>query len=111
MAELNLWLGFGNLLCAVVYGALALPLMRGKVKRNEVYGVRFAAAMESDEAWDRYNRIGGRYMLIWSIVIGALGLICLWFPPLTGFWIWFFGLAPAYIGFAIWQTHRAGTRK
>jgi len=111
MGELNPWLGWGNIVCAILFAALALPLMQGKVKRNDVYGVRFAAAMKSDEAWARYNRIGGRYLLAWSGVIGALGFVCLLVPPLAGFWIWFFGHAPLLVGIACWQTYRAGRRE
>lgn len=110
MPELNLWLGFMNLLCAVVFGVMALPLRRGNVQRNEVFGFRLQVAMESDEAWDRYNRIFGRYLLIWSIVVGALGLICLWWPPLTGLWVWFFALAPCLVVLACPQTLRAARR-
>lgn len=110
MPELNLWLGGGNLLCAVVFGALALPLMRGRVKPNEVYGFRLGPALQSEEAWYRWNRIGGRHLLKWAGVIAMLGTVCLWFPPLTGFWIWFFGLAPCLVGIAFWQTCREATR-
>lgn len=49
MTELNLWLGCGNLLCAIVFGALTVPLIRGRVKRNESYGVRFSGSGSS--AW------------------------------------------------------------
>ncbi len=108
MSELNLWLGLGNILCAVVFGALAIPLLRGKIKRNDLYGVRFAAAMETDEAWYRYNRIGGRYLLIWGVVIGGLGIICLMLPPLAGLGIWFFGGAPCLVLIGCIQTYRAG---
>ena len=84
--------------------------MRGKTKYHARYGIRFAAALASDEAWDRYNRIGGRYLLIWSIVMGAFGILCLGWPPLPGFWIWLFGLTPTYAGVGFWQTHCAGRR-
>ncbi len=110
MAGLNLWLGFGNILCGVLFVALGLPLLRGKVKRNNFYGVRFAAAMKSDETWDRWNRIGGRYLVIWGAVIAGLGFICLVFPPLAGLWIWFFGLAPLLSVIGCVQTYLAGNR-
>ncbi|GAB5558455.1 MAG: hypothetical protein SynsKO_01020 [Synoicihabitans sp.] len=110
MNELNLWLGFGNILCGVIFAALALPLWRGKVKPNDIYGIRFSAARKSEEAWYRWNRVGGRYMFIWSIVIALVGIVCLWWPPLEGLWIWFFGLAPALVGIGCIQTFVAGRR-
>lgn len=111
MAELNLWLGGGNILCGVVFAALAIPMIRGHVKPNPVYGVRFSAALKSEAAWYRWNRLGGRYLLAWALVIGIVGIVCLLLPPLNGFWTWAFGLAPCLVGIGCWQTYRRCIRE
>jgi len=44
---------------AVLFLALGVPLMLGKVKRNGVYGARFPATMADDRVWDVVNRKSG----------------------------------------------------
>jgi hypothetical protein len=58
MHALNITLGISNLICGGTFVALALPLIRGRVKRNDYYGFLIKAAMVSDEAWIRANKIG-----------------------------------------------------
>ncbi len=104
---LNIGLGVGNLLCGCVFIALARPLVAGRISRNDYYGMRFKKALGSEENWIEINKVGGLQMRRWGKVVLVISITCFAFPPLpaTGFWIWFFGLAPALILIACWQTY------
>jgi hypothetical protein len=60
--------------------ALAIPLARGQIGPNALYGVRFPQSFQSDEAWYAINRFGGRRMMIWSIPIVATGIVAFFLP-------------------------------
>jgi hypothetical protein len=105
MNDLNLILGLSNLLCALVSGAVAISLLRGRVKMNDFYGVRFAQAMESPDNWRKLNQTGARYMLFWSAIIAAIGIACFLISPLNPTTIWIFGLTPCLIGISCLQTY------
>jgi len=61
--------------------ALVVPLYRGKLKRNAVYGVRIRKAFESEENWYKINRYGAIALMYWSVLIMVAGVICLFIPP------------------------------
>ena len=48
---------------------LAIPLVRGRVPPNSIYGFRTKAAFASDSDWYRINSLGGRYLAISGLVI------------------------------------------
>jgi uncharacterized membrane protein len=55
---------------AVVLG-VSIPLIRERVGMNNYYGIRFPAAFESDEAWYRINRHGGKCFAWYGAVLLA----------------------------------------
>lgn len=57
-----------------VIGA-AIPLIRGRVKRNYWYGIRIRQAFKSEERWRDINQYGGRLFLVWGVIIAAFGVI------------------------------------
>ncbi len=65
----------------LLFVALAIPLIRGRVKRNRAYGVRIPAAFVSEEAWYRVNRHGGFCLLGFGLAHVLLGCIDLLFLP------------------------------
>lgn len=75
MDIVSLLLGVTNCATALVLMAVAFPLARGTVKRNNTYGFRFPQALESDEAWLAINRYGARRLLFWSVPLLLLGLV------------------------------------
>ncbi len=83
MASINLILGLSNVFCAVLVLGLSMPLLRGKVKPNPLYGVRFAKSFESEELWYAINAYGARRMIIWSVVLLVIGVLT-FFVPLEG---------------------------
>ncbi len=83
MASINLILGLTNVFCAVLVIGLSMPLLRGKVKPNLFYGMRFAKSFESDELWYEINAYGARRMIFWSVVLLVIGGLA-FFVPLEG---------------------------
>ncbi len=69
------WTAVG-LLCI----GLAIPLVRGQVRRNVLYGVRFPQSFQSDEAWFAINRFGGRRLIIWSVPLVVIGIASFFLP-------------------------------
>ena len=61
--------------------AVSIPLYLGKIKRNYVYGFRIRKALESEENWYSINRYGAKALMSWSVVIMAIGIICLYIEP------------------------------
>lgn len=65
---------FIALLYTFIGGAVlgvSIPLVRGRVRMNNYYGVRFPAAFESDEAWYRINRHGGKCFATYGAILLA----------------------------------------
>ena len=59
----------------LLFVALAIPLIRGKVRPNRAYGVRIPAAFASEEAWYRINRHGGFCLLGFGLANLLLGCL------------------------------------
>ena len=64
-------------------GLLAVPLIRGRVRPNHLYGIRIPAAFASEEAWYRINRHGGFCLLGFGIAHLMIGFSDLLFLPDT----------------------------
>lgn len=77
MPAINIFLSSITIGCAVLYIALAIPLLRRRVKMNYFYGVRFKNSFVSDEAWYDINEYGARLMIYWSIPIIIAGIALL----------------------------------
>ena len=72
-----------NIVLALFFIGISMPLVLGKVSMNRTYGIRFAKSFESEELWFKINRYGGWQLIIWSIPIAVLGLVVLVFPTLA----------------------------
>ncbi|CAN5594162.1 hypothetical protein BH09CHL1_BH09CHL1_26580 [soil metagenome] len=70
--------GCALVLAGVLFVALGLPLIRGRVPRNGFYGYRIPTTMHDDRVWYPVNTIMGIW-LVWAgslaTVIGILLLI------------------------------------
>ncbi len=55
--------------------ALSVPLIRGAVSRNRLYGLRTQRTLASDEAWYPANRIVGIALVASSLVWLAAGTL------------------------------------
>lgn len=65
-----------GLLCV----ALSISLIRGRVRRNAFYGVRFPESFASDDAWLAINRFGGKRLAAWSPALVLTGVACFLLP-------------------------------
>jgi hypothetical protein len=83
MDAISIIVGASWTIAGLLSVALAIPLVRGQVGRNSLYGARFPESFQSDAAWFAINRFAGQRMIIWSIPIIALG-ISSFFLPLQG---------------------------
>ena len=83
MDEISIILGIVHILTAVVIILISIPLVRGKVSMNKVYGIRFKKSYESEENWYRINEYGGKQLILWSIPLLIFGFIS-FFLPLEG---------------------------
>jgi uncharacterized membrane protein len=61
----------------VLFLALGVPLMLGKVKRNGFYGARFPATMADDRVWDVVNRKCGVLFVAGGAVAGIVDLLAI----------------------------------
>ena len=67
------WAGAGLALLAIgiVFIGLGIPLVRGRVRRNVVYGYRTRRTMSDDRIWYPVNMMLG----LWLIWAGALAAV------------------------------------
>ncbi|MDW5563128.1 MAG: SdpI family protein [Methanomassiliicoccus sp.] len=75
MDATGLIIGLLDLLVGLLLFAVAVPLIRGKVGMNHWYGVRVRQSFESEEKWYKINRYGGRQLMIWGLIIAAMGAV------------------------------------
>ena len=73
-------LGLSHILIAFIIFLLSIPLAKGKVSRNYLYGIRTSKALESDENWYKINKYGARQLMIWSIPLALIGLAVIFIP-------------------------------
>lgn len=66
--------------CGVLFTLLSIPLLKGKIGMNRIYGVRFRQSFQSDEMWYRLNRYGARQLILWSVPLVVLGLVVFFIP-------------------------------
>jgi hypothetical protein len=57
-----------------VFIALGLPLMRGKVKPNGLYGFRTQATLNDPAIWYPVNRAGGTAILFGGIAVALVAI-------------------------------------
>lgn len=61
--------------------AVSIPVYLGKIKMNCYYGYRIRKAFESEENWYTINRYGAKALMCWSVIIMAIGIVCLYIEP------------------------------
>src|SRR5688500_16522262 len=73
---LSLSLAGGGLLII----AISLPLVRGKIPPNMLYGVRIPKSFASEANWYELNRYGGRLLIRTGVVVVIAGLLAFVLP-------------------------------
>ncbi len=93
--SLRIWLALMDVICAVLFIAVSLPLILDKIPPNYLYGVRIPKAFLSDENWYNINQYGGRAVALWSLPLLLTGFLKFFVSPedLDDPWsvIWLFG--------------------
>jgi uncharacterized membrane protein len=77
MDNAGLIVGTTNVAVGILIYALCVPLAKGKVKRNNWYGIRIPKSMESDENWYRINKYAAYAMYPWAVATILVGLVTL----------------------------------
>ena len=107
----NIIFGLVNVLAGGLILGLSIPLIKGTVKMNRVYGVRYKKAFESEENWYKLNRYGGRLLAYWSVLFMAVGAVCFFIPLDAGNALfWGAVLFPLTVLIPAYQTYRYGQR-
>ncbi len=83
MDSMNILFGIMHTFTALLLIGISIPLVKGDVSMNKIYGIRFKKSYESDENWYKINRYGGRQLIIWSIPLGLYGITS-FFLPISG---------------------------
>jgi len=78
--NINTIIGLFNIGGAILIILLSIPLIKGKIKTNYLYGVRIRKSYESDENWYKINAYGGKQLAIWCIPMILAGIGCFLFP-------------------------------
>ena len=88
MHAANLALCLCNLLAGLLCVGLAVPLIRGRVKPNAIYGARTARTLASEETWYRVNAACGRWLFWSGLALAASGVVG-WFltPAIPPAWL------------------------
>jgi uncharacterized membrane protein len=68
------------LILGIIVALLSVPLVRGKVPPNAVYGIRTRLAFASEANWYKINKFGGKVFLGVAVIIALVGLIGLFLP-------------------------------
>ena len=76
----SLKLGLVNIFAGVLIIAVCLPLLKDKIGMNHWYGIRFKKSFESKENWYKINRYGAQRLILWSVLIVAIGILTLFVP-------------------------------
>ena len=80
MAFHMVFIGLMHISISLIICVLCIPLAKGKVPMNNVYGIRTKKALESDENWYKINKYGAKQLIIWSIVLALIGFVVLVIP-------------------------------
>jgi hypothetical protein len=80
MNSINVLFGLINILSALVFILISVPLVKQKIGMNSFYGFRIKRAFESDESWFKINAYGGKQLIRWSIPLIIIGVFCFFFP-------------------------------
>lgn len=73
-------LGLFHISISIIICISCIPLTKGKVPLNYLYGIRTAKALESEENWYKINKYGARQFIIWSIPLALIGIAVLLIP-------------------------------
>ena len=98
MVHINIVLGITFIFCGALFILISIPLLKGTVKMNYWYGVRFKKSFESDENWFKINKYGSQQLIKWSVPLILIGIVTFVIPfGDNELLIIVYSLAPVYV--------------
>jgi SdpI/YfhL protein family len=79
----NLGPALTNIAVALLLIGLNIPLLKGKIKMNNFYGMRIGRSFESDEMWYKINKFGAKRFIIWSFPLLIVGIVSIFMNPFS----------------------------
>jgi uncharacterized membrane protein len=73
----SVWLPLVFVGVGVVFAALGVPLLRGRVRPNFWYGCRTHKTLSDEKIWYAVNRVTGRDLIVGGAIIIAAALVTL----------------------------------
>ena len=80
MININLILGLSNFIVGLLMIVLFIPLKKGFIKMDMLYGIRFETSFESEKKWYKINEYGAKRFMLWSFPLIAIGLFSFFIP-------------------------------
>lgn len=75
--SIRLFISFVSILVGMLAIGLAIPLIRGKIPMNDIYGVRIPKSFTSEENWYKINTFGGKIMIAFlALPLIIFGIVC-----------------------------------
>ena len=78
--DTNIILGITNCLVGVLMVLLFIPLKKGVIKMNMVYGIRFEKSFKSDDNCKKINEYGAERFMKWSLTLFLIGVVSFFIP-------------------------------
>ena len=97
MTETNIILGLSNCIVGILMIIVCIPLKKGIVKMNMLYGIRFEKSFESEENWYKINEYGAKRFILWALPLFILGICAFLIPFDNEILILIFAFAPLVI--------------
>jgi len=111
MGPVSVTIAICNFVCGLVFLGIGIPLAKGRVSRNHLYGFRFPKAFASEDNWQQINRLGGRRMLLWTPLVFLSAVLPIIIPvddnPYLALAL---GLSPCIIMIPCLQAYRFSQR-
>ncbi len=67
----------------IVGVAVAIPMLLGKIPRNNFYGFRTKLTLSSDKIWYSTNRFSAIALIYWAVFNLLIGIGSFWFHPMS----------------------------
>ncbi|MDM8524006.1 SdpI family protein [Desulfococcaceae bacterium HSG8] len=87
MNSANIIIGITDIFCGLLFIGISIPLLKGEVRMNRFYGIRFAKSFESEENWLKINAYGAKRIILWSVPVIIIGIITLFVPLRDRTWL------------------------
>lgn len=64
-----------NIMPGILFIALSIPLLKGKIPKNQLYGFRIQKAFASDDNWYAINKYGAKQLIVCASLLIVAGIV------------------------------------